>query len=758
VAVTVTGVAQAGTDPDTLGKTTLEQTIVANSDTDFKELAPGPGENGYVVREEGVGTAVSGRSDRRESLLYFGNLSDFQLADEESPARVELLDTGPFSAAIRPWEALNPQIDDAMIRQMNQFADESPVADGSGSFAPMELVVGTGDLADSQQLNETEWVRTLVEGGAINPGSGVDPATSGDPICAALDTLGLVADGNAPEKYTGVQDFDDYVEGPAPQHYDPDSPAGAYSDWPSYPGLFDRAQQPFQAAGLDAPFYVAFGNHDALVQGNAFANAAYEKVATGCVKPMAPIVTDPGSLQEAYEGALTDIAGLDLGGLQALLASDPTKLGLVPPDPKRRFVSKKEYKEVFRAGTQADGYGFDLVDPAEETASGGSAGYYAWNPKPGIRFISLDTVSEAGVIGPSADGNIDDPQFRWLQDQLDEATAEDELVVLFSHHAIPSLTADVPDELAGPCTANDSHGHDINPGCDLDPRNSSPIHLGDDMEGLVAQYPHVVAWVAGHSHVNSIEPHPNGSGGGFWSVRVAAEADWPQQSRLLELFDNEDGTLSIFGTIINHASDATAPGSGTAAAGLPETDLASIGRTLSANDPQGGVGSGEGDLNDRNVELMVADPRTPGPTPDDCSASPILGTAGNNQLTGTPGSDRIKGRRGDDTLKGLAGNDCLGGGRGSDGVNGGTGDDRVRGGRGSDRSRGGAGSDSVKGGRGSDLVTGGGDLDDLGGGAGDDRIKAADGFAETVRCGPGDDRVVADKTDTLKGCETKKRR
>ena len=95
-------------------------------------------------------------------------------------------------------------------------------------------------------------MRTLAEGGALTPGSGVDPATSGDPICAALDTLGLIADGNSPEKYTGVQDYDDYVEGTG-QYYDPDLPSGAFATWPAYPNLMDEAQTQFTAAGLDVP-------------------------------------------------------------------------------------------------------------------------------------------------------------------------------------------------------------------------------------------------------------------------------------------------------------------------------------------------------------------------------------------------------------------------------------------------------------------------------------------------------------------------
>ena len=86
-------------------------------------------------------------------------------------------------------------------------------------------------------------------------------------------------------------------------------------------------------------------------------------------------------------------------------------------------------------------------------------------------MIALDTVCEGGVTGPCADGNVDDPQFRWLEGELEAATAADQLVILFSHHAIPSLTANVPDEAAPPCTAADPHGHDVNPGCDVDPRD-----------------------------------------------------------------------------------------------------------------------------------------------------------------------------------------------------------------------------------------------------------------------------------------------
>jgi metallophosphoesterase (TIGR03767 family) len=594
--------------PNTLGKTTVQQRIVPAGSGAFVNLTLGPGEP-YAVRQDLV-AGDSKRAKKRRSLAYFGQLSDFQLADEESPGRVEFIDPPngtqfPFSAAWRPWEALEPQIDDAAIRQLNTFTGASPIAQGNGARRKMDFTIDTGDSADSQQLNETEWVRTLLEGGALNPNSGIDPTGYVHQLCPPVGVPGAAE----AARYTGVQDFRDYVEGTQPSFYDPNDVRGFFAGWPSYPGLMDRAQQAFSAAGVRVPSYVAFGNHDALVQGNQAANRSFEDVTTGCLKPMAPVPNQ------------TDLAGV-LGSITpanvlAMLASDPDKVALVPPDPQRRYVSKAQYKQVFLSGRQADGHGFAYIDPAQQAASRGAAGYYAWSPVPGFRFIALDTVSEGGIAGPSADGNIDDPQFQWLRSQLDAATASNQLVVLFSHHAIASLTSQVPDEAAPPCAGvNDPHGHDLNPGCDVDPRSSSPIHLGQDMVDLLHQYPHVIAWVAGHSHVNDIEAFPGPSGTGFWSIRTAAEADWPQQNRLLEVMDNRDGTLSIFGTILDHASAATAPPSGTSATGLTPSDLASIGRTLSYNDPQVGAtkcspACGEGTSDDRNVELLIRDPRSP---------------------------------------------------------------------------------------------------------------------------------------------------
>ena len=155
VGALVTSASAGDPSQDTLGKTTVEQKLAGDGDPDFQRLSLGPGE-GYVVREEGIGAAQAGRESRRESLLYFGQLSDFQLADEESPARVEFLDFGPFSSAWRQNEAFLAHQAEAMVRQLNAFAPASPLMAGDGSRRAMDFTINTGDAADSQQLNETE--------------------------------------------------------------------------------------------------------------------------------------------------------------------------------------------------------------------------------------------------------------------------------------------------------------------------------------------------------------------------------------------------------------------------------------------------------------------------------------------------------------------------------------------------------------------------------------------------------------------------
>ena len=134
--------------------------------------------------------------------------------------------------------------------------------------------------------------------------------------------------------------------------------------------------------------------------------------------------------------------------------------------------------------------------------------------------------------------------------------------MLFSHHTIATMD--------NPIRADD------------DPRERV---LGDAVLELLLRYPNVVLWVNGHTHVNSVTAHARPAGaaapGGFWEVNTASHIDFPQQARIVELADNHDGTISIFGTIVDSAAPLAVPG----ALDTPQA-LAALSRELAANDWQ----------------------------------------------------------------------------------------------------------------------------------------------------------------------------
>jgi metallophosphoesterase (TIGR03767 family) len=723
-----------------LGHTTEDHTIQAGPPirpgSVFKTLVEGPGAP-RVVRALPNVSPIGGRQERRRSLSYFAQLTDFQLADEESPARVEFVDKGPTSAW-RPHEALHPWAIDFSFRQINQYTAASPHVQAGGARAAMDLGLLTGDQSDNQQYNETVWVRQLIEGGTpLTPNSGLKGDYNECTPTSRAELLARETSGELPDEptYMGVQDYDD-LGFQAPDYWDPDEPFGdQFGTWPRWPGLMDKAQsQTLVPVGLrrgdtPVPTYIANGNHDGLVQGNEDAIRAFEDIATGCFKVAASTSTLPIGTEDPNPNTLF---------------SPGVGFAVRPDEPGRRFVDRIELKRIYSAGIQADGHGFAFVDEAELQASGFSATYWARDLKPGIRFISIDTVSDGGVVEQSSQGNIDDPQWRWLQGELERARAAGKLVVVFGHHPIRSLVSAVPDEAAQPCSSPDEHGHDQNPGCDLDPRPSEPVHQGGDLRTLLSANPNVIAYVAGHTHENKVLACGSDAGcpagGNWWEINTSAgAADWPQQSRLIEIMENADGTLSLFGTVTDQAAPLGVPPHDTPAAGFGDTELAAISHAVAFNDPQQGDGTGEGEAKDQNVELLVDDPRT----------STLRGSPGDDVIRGTPGADLIicgagddvvRSGAGDDVIRCGPGNDRVWSGAGNDRVSGGSGRDRIRGGRHRDRLFGRRDPDRIFGQHGRDLAAGNGGADRLAGGVARDRLRGGAG-RDRLAGGPANDRI-----------------
>ncbi len=623
-------------------------------------------------------------------------MSDFQTVDEESPGRVEFLDGSqrlpglqPFSAAYRPHEALSTQVVEEMVKQARKAT--SPV-----TGRKLDLTILTGDNADSQQFNETRWFIDTLDGTTgpatpdpeMNSRGKIDP-NSGVPIPGCESTPGSVYDGvrdsGQPGPDLGYYEPDRTSDGSDGDGYSPDrarnaSETGRDVTVRDFPGLLDAANQPFEAQGLDMPWYTTFGNHDALIQGNSptayigplgtggeVADPSFNAVVTGCVKVMQPSAGQQEELDAlvAAARAATDPVGHDEAvGAVLQRANDILKTPgndatteNVPPDPRRCYVAKDDnaiaigaglapgpcqtgswIKQHFRTTGTPVGHGLAPSDPAdcakygdeEDACRRASAdlgpdlgrppeavashdGYYSFVPKPGLRFLVLDTITDECGTAFCSQGSIDDPQFRWMERQIAEAAADGQYVILFSHHTLRTTRLPSTDPTEQP----------IHFGERRDRRGNQPIPPSsvDTLEELYCRHPNVLAQVVGHEHENYVERHrceqdsPDptpGASPGFWQISTASHMDFPQQARMIELV-NIDGKLSFVTTMLDHDGVAN-PGGNPAQSdqgnsGSSVQRLASISRELAYNDYQGSRAA-RGTRQDRNV-ILPTDRRPP---------------------------------------------------------------------------------------------------------------------------------------------------
>jgi Ca2+-binding RTX toxin-like protein len=212
---------------------------------------------------------------------------------------------------------------------------------------------------------------------------------------------------------------------------------------------------------------------------------------------------------------------------------------------------------------------------------------------------------------------------------------------------------------------------------------------------------------------------------------------------------------NLDGDVLGDACDADIDGDGVAnaadncpAAANPDqldTDLDGSGNLCDSDDDADAVPDASDDC-----------PLLPGAAANGCPLR-LIGTAGDDLLIGSLGADTMSGFAGADRIFGLDGNDTLDGGDGNDRLDGGEGNDRLAGGSDNDSLAGREGRDRLAGDNGNDRLNGGVGRDRVSGGSGRDNVLAVDGERDTVNCGPGPDRVRADRRDRLRRCERVRR-
>ena len=362
----------------------------------------------WILRESLLKASDPDLSHKGKSLAYFGQISDPQIIDEESPCRMEGVTYAPYvvASAYRPQGIYSTHMFDLHVQTARRISDISK--------RPFDFALVTGDIADNAQENENLWFHRMMTGGVLNPDTGVD---------------------------------DDPIPGPGNDYNDP-----------------------FYSRGLGSiPWYPAIGNHDILYMGFAVVR---DEIQTACTGDKVVDLFDFIKLvpnheyRDGYQNGFQDGSTPD---------AKVVTIGNTPADPQRRLLTKVEsLTKYYESPGLPVGHGLD-----PDTIAKGW-GYYSTYPIPGkpIRLITLDTNS-----GEFSEANMTTEQFAWLEKQIQEAKAKNELVLVQSHHGTDKMTGAVTQK---------------------------------KFQELLASYPGVILHITGHGHYNDSNLYVQGDGKSCW--------------------------------------------------------------------------------------------------------------------------------------------------------------------------------------------------------------------------------------------------
>jgi hypothetical protein len=201
----------------------------------------------------------------------------------------------------------------------------------------------------------------------------------------------------------------------------------------------------------------------------------------------------------------------------------PVVKGEVIADPRRKMMSRADMLQKVHAS--GDGHGI-----SSEVVSYGKAFYTFDVPGGAVRFVVVDSAAETG----SADGMIHQADVdAFIKPALDEAKADGKLVVVTSHHKSVTLTD----------------------GSGFGGAKQADALTPEQWVDLLGSYDNVIMHLAGHTHVHRVRVATASNGRQFWELETAALADFPFQMRFIEIWDQDDGFVSVRAIPVDYATD-----------------------------------------------------------------------------------------------------------------------------------------------------------------------------------------------------------
>lgn len=235
----------------------------------------------------------------------------------------------------------------------------------------------------------------------------------------------------------------------------------------------------------------------------------------------------------------------------------PSLAGSVPADARRALLDQTSL--LTRVSASGDGHGID-----QAVIDRGEANYTFDVEGTELRFIVMDTSADAagGANGLLADAEADG----FLRPALDAAEADGKWVIVATHHASSALVS-----------------------------GSDEVLSTQDFRLLLGEYDNVLAHFAGHAHFHrALYLEPVG-GHAYWEVVTSALMDFPNQMRVVEIHDQDNGEFRIQMVAFDYQVDDD-----------PRGEEA---RALQILDHTTGWSpGGPGDVEDRNVSLYVPAP------------------------------------------------------------------------------------------------------------------------------------------------------